>query len=283
MQWCIVSESLNSSVHFKGEHGYGGIWGGNNATFHHNLIMHNSSRNPRFNGNRGFNDELVDFRNNVIYNWGINSIYGGENGGKYNLVANYFKSGPATHKKCKNRIINITTSANFDYGMFYVAENIMEGNDSISKNNWKGGVDTDADFVKVKAKQPFNFVGINPQSADEAYLAVLGNAGASYVRDSIDSRLVNEVKTGSAQFGSTFMGGGKGIIDSQHDVGGWPDLLSLPAPEDSDMDGMPDSWEKEKNLDLNNPSDNSTYQLNAEYTNLEIYVESLTTKTCKSK
>jgi hypothetical protein len=283
LQWCIISESLNSSVHFKGEHGYGGIWGGNNATFHHNLIMHNSSRNPRFNGNRGFTDELVDFRNNVIYNWGINSIYGGENGGKYNIVANYFKSGPATHKRCRNRIVNITTSENYDYGTFYVAENKVDGNNNISEDNWNGGVDTEAEIQKVKTDKPFDHVEIKQQTADDAFSGVLKYAGASLYRDSIDIRLVNEAKTGTARYGATFMGGGKGIIDSQNDVGGWPVLKSLPAPEDSDMDGMPDSWEKENKLEVNNPLDNSAYQLNAAYTNLEVYLESLTVKTCTSK
>jgi hypothetical protein len=274
LQWCIISESLNSSVHFKGEHGYGGIWGGNMASFHHNLIADNSSRNPRFNGNRGFTDEIADFRNNVIYNWGINSVYGGENGGKYNIVANYYKAGPATHKNCKDRILNITTSEKYDYGTFYVSGNIMAGNDKISEDNWNG-VDTEADLLKVKADQPFTCVAVNQQLADEAYKLVLKNAGASKSRDSIDIRIVEEVIAGTSRFGASFMGGGKGIIDSQKDVGGWPNLKSLPPPVDSDKDGLPDRWEDANKLDKNNPKDRNGYQLNADYTNLEVYLESL--------
>ena len=128
MQWCIIAEALNSSVHSKGDHGYGGIWGGENVTFHHNLIANNYSRNPRFSGSRtteNLEGEFVDFRNNVIYNWADNSIYGGENG-RYNIVNNYFKPGPATEDK--ERIVEPYDP----YGKFYVNGNYIEGSKEVT-------------------------------------------------------------------------------------------------------------------------------------------------------
>jgi hypothetical protein len=76
VQWCLVSESLTRSLHKKGAHGYGGLWGGPGGSWHHNALAHHSSRNPRASGNK--ESGLLDYRNNVIYNWGFNSAYGGE-------------------------------------------------------------------------------------------------------------------------------------------------------------------------------------------------------------
>ena len=96
MQWCILTESLKVSVHDKGSHGYGGIWGGKNASFHHNLLANHDSRNPRIDHPQIYGSYVsthrgnVDYRNNAVYNWGSNSTYGGEDGW-FHIVNNYYK------------------------------------------------------------------------------------------------------------------------------------------------------------------------------------------------
>lgn len=289
LQWCIISESLDQSVHSKGNHGYGGIWGGNNATFHHNLITDHSSRNPRFHGSRYNNKpelEKVDFRNNVIYNWGNNSIYGGEEG-HYNVVGNYFKPGPATDKDVKDRILDLTQSF-FDprynkdtlkAGKFFLEGNVLEGSPEISRNNWgKGvqgsGVDANAKAFSMLIK-PVITTKIKSEPAVKAYQRVLFLAGASLSRDAVDNRIVKEVTTGDEQFGAGFAGGGKGIIDSPADVGGWPVLKQLKRQDDRDNDGIPDAWEIANGLNPSDSADSKTFILDKNYTNLEIYLNLL--------
>lgn len=119
MQWCTVAESLTNPGHSKGAHGYGGIWGGKLASFHHNFVGHLMNRGPRFNGARygwtGYTSnkeystykwqnavqaENVDFRNCVMYN-AQGTCYGGPGGGQINIVNNYYKAGPSHSLKGK--------------------------------------------------------------------------------------------------------------------------------------------------------------------------------------
>ncbi len=265
LQWCIISEALNNSVHHKGAHGYGGIWGGVNASFHHNLIANNNSRNPRFSGSittKNSENEFVDFRNNVIYNWGSNSIYGGEKG-TYNIVNNYFKSGPATSSSKLDRIVNPSEP----YGGFFVDGNFMTGYENISKNNWDGGVQCEnPEATKLDLEISINN-NIKTVSSIEAYEQVLKNVGANFKIDTVDIRILRDVKTGSADYKN-------GLIDSQENVGGWPILKSENAKKDSDGDGMPDEWEYKYQLN-NKLNDSNLNTLDKTYTNIEVYCYSL--------
>jgi Pectate lyase len=266
VQWCMVTHSLSQSAHAKGAHGFGGIWGGSKATFHHNLLAHHSSRNPRF-ASDGYSP--VDFRNNVVYNWGYKSAYGGGRYGKINFVANYYKPGPATSPDMRTRFLD---PADDGTGAYYITENTMERSPEVTADNWKG-VGTRKN--RIKAEHPFPYEPIFQDSPEIAYRKVLQYAGASHRRDSYDSRVVEEVRTGTATGGETYGGGNKGIIDSQNAVGGWPELKQGVYPSDKDGDGMPDTWEIEHGLDPHNPADGSLYDLDKEYTNVEVYLNSI--------
>ncbi|SHL22507.1 hypothetical protein SAMN05444266_102517 [Chitinophaga jiangningensis] len=267
LQWCLVAEALNESYHIKGAHGYGGIWGGRKASFHHNLIANNNSRNPRFSGSStttNTEDELVDYRNNVVYNWGFNSSYGGEKG-RYNMVNNYYKAGPATQKKVRNRIINPSEP----YGQFYVDGNFVYQDPAVTANNTNGGVQCN-DPAAAVVKVPFEVSSVKTTDALNAYKAVLASAGASLRRDAVDTRIIREVETGISTNGKKQ----NGIVDTPAEAGGYPELKSAPAPLDTDGDGMPDAWEKANGL---NPAvaDGNGHQLDKGYTNVEVYLNSL--------
>ena len=280
MQWCLNAESLYHSYHPKGNHGYGGIWGGMGATFHHNLLADNSSRNPRFNGaryNSTYLTEKADYRNNVIFNWGFNSAYGGESG-SYNMINNYYKPGPATSSGEKQyRIVNPSDAyGTAHYSKWYIDGNYVEGNSTVTADNWNGGVQPDsAPLDSIRLYSPLEVAPVTTESAQDAYNSVLANVGDNFPkRDSVDLRVINEVKTGNAPYGATYNGGNKGIIDSQTDVGGWPLLASTTPPLDSDHDGMPDDWETQHGLNPNDSTDSHTFATDG-YTMIEEYINGL--------
>ncbi|WP_372772623.1 polysaccharide lyase family 1 protein [Mangrovibacterium sp.] len=295
VQWCIISESLYKSNHHKGNHGFGGIWGSDYSTFHHNLIASHSNRNPRFASGCG----NVDYRNNVVYNWGYESTYGGEvvqvgasdkfNSATINMVANYYKAGPATEPGQIAHRIAAPWSRNRadDYGKWYISGNIVEGNPWVSANNWLGGVQPQdgSEYLEgLKLNVPWPAMAINQQTPEDAFTAVLKNAGTTLPkRDTVDLRTIDEVRNGYATHeGSTYEKDHKvadpskkcGIIDSQNDVGGWPELKSAPAPDDADHDGMPDAWETMNKLNPNDAADRNKTGEDG-YTMLEKYLNSI--------
>ncbi len=160
MQWCNLTEALANPGHSKGEHSYGGIWGGKGASFHHNFIAHAQNRTPRFNGARynwqGYDKtkyantiqaERVDFRNCVMYNWGNgNGCYGGPGGGYVNMINNYYKAGPGTSNKTRVTQISFADSGNSGSNPFpnYASRYYINGNyvtaagDAAKNYDWKG-------------------------------------------------------------------------------------------------------------------------------------------------
>lgn len=299
MQWCIVSEALKNAGHSKGAHGYGGIWGGKNASFHHNLLAHNDSRNARIDHPNVYGDYLsthrgnVDYRNNVIYNWGGNSTYGGE-GGWWNIVGNYYKPGPASSKK--NYFVDAYgkyDGKDVGYGTMYLSGNYHEGDyaTDINADNWSGVyLHNGTGISNASSWQSYTLQAIKKDdttpcyttthSASVAFERVLENAGPSLRRDAVDTRVVEDARKGtSSSKGSN--GSKNGIIDSHTDVGGWPTLSASESEiadrKDSDGDGIPDSWEREFGLNAGNAGDGASYTLDVDgrYTNLEVYLHYL--------
>jgi pectate lyase len=286
LQWNIISEPLNYSYHFETgdkdfeKHGFGGIWGGKHLTAHHNLFAHCNNRNPRFDGIRNTPEENVDYRNNVIYNWGGNNIYAGE-GGNYNIVNNYFKYGPSTSKSVRYRIVNPgkkETAPVIPFGKWFVDGNYVDEAPEVTQNNWLGihmgnnGSEEDKKTAVLSSPVPAEAIPV--KTAREAYDAVLQFAGASFRRDTLDQRIIEDVKNRTGRF-IDVQGGFPHGTDYVLTVKAWPVLQNLAAPIDTDKDGMPDSWEKENGLDLKNAADAAYYSISKGYTNIEVYINSL--------
>lgn len=255
LQWCLISESLRLSTHDKGAHGYGGIWGGTNTTFHHNLMAHHDSRTPRFGPGQNIapHIETIDHRNNVNYNHG--NTYGGE-GMNINMVNNYFKPGPASNTgTARGRIISFDKDKNVGsirynvWGRLFVEGNVInDGKNDINcvratSDNWVYGVFNQfhssygavsaEDKASIKMQVPFKIYALSgstkiessvtTHTAEKAYEKVLNYAGASLRRDTYDARIINETRTGTTTFkGLNSANSGNypkpGIIDSHRDI-----------------------------------------------------------------
>ena len=303
--WNIVSESLRASVHGKGNHGYGGIWGGTNATYHHNLLAHHDSRNPRLDHDYVSHQKgPVTISNNVVYNWGGNTCYGGEsssNNGtdyrKYNFVGNYYKPGPVTPSSHRWLIQPTTSCSNCGGtilpGHFYMNDNVLYGVNDVTSNNWKAGKNTgvgvyisESDAAKIKADSPYECNAMSLHSANDAFTAVTTYAGASFAKDAIDARVQQETINGKATYNGS-NGSKNGLIDTQTDVddgtwvNGWPVYKAteeqISALRDADSDGIPNTVEDAWGLNKSDPKDASAFTLDPDkrYTNLEMYLHYL--------
>ncbi|MDO5398775.1 MAG: hypothetical protein Q4G33_12690 [bacterium] len=282
VQYCIASEALRMSSHIKGAHGYGGITGGENSSFHHNLMAHNDSRNPRLDRNL----ISTDIVNNVIYDWGINTIYGGEPY-SYNKVEkfstpewvsnvnvrdNYYKYGPSTRDNVdhvRSRIFEATNDGKVTYNgetlksNIYVENNYVWGDEETTKNNWNHN-DTVKNQENInRLSEPVNMgeFAIPAQSAEDAYNEVLANAGATLPkRDSIDARIVNDVINGTGR-----------IINQEEEVGRFTGVTS-----EERVFEIPQEWKAENNMGSAKETDIVKDGEFAGYTWIEAYVNDWT-------
>ena len=246
--WCIGSEALRKATHVKGAHGYGGNWGGHKASYHHNLNAHCEIRVPRL-GPRPSTlalGECVDIRNNVFYNWAGNGCYGGEEQ-HVNIVNNYYKPGPATKQASKQVQYRIAKVGVYPQAYVYV----------------------DGEPKKNLAFQPYL------QKWGTFYIdgnKIEGNSKVTVDNWTEETEEAIRLKE-PLDFGV--------ITTYPTDTGDlpWPELAiaGLSAPVDSDGDGMPDEREMKNGLDANDPTDGNAKTLdpNGQYTNLEMYLNSL--------
>lgn len=273
-----MRQTLLSSL-LKGAHGYGAMMGGGRTSYHHNLIAHHDSRTPRYvfrSTDPTTKEHPTDWRNNVIYNWGGNGAYGGEEM-NINIVNNYYKPGPLTDKRpeqTQKRILGTSHGTHYVkdaqgnnteeveayvWGHYYVAGNYNSKWADVTNDNWNVGVidnisdgaeygwsKVTRDTIKADAAMPFALV--TTHTPDKAMEKVLAYAGASLHRDALDVIIANDVKNGKTTFTGAEESDRPSIIDTQLEAktdgeDAWPRLNSTAAPVDTDGDGMPDAWE----------------------------------------
>ena len=281
-------------------HAFGSTLGGENCSFMRNLWASNAGRNPSIGWNGVFN-----FVNNVTYNWVHRSVDGGDYTALYNMINNYFKPGPLTPKNTPvgHRILKPESGRSklgyYVFGRVYASGNIMEGYDAITKDNWAGGIqvqeqaNTDGYTENMKWNEPFPMPHLTIMPAKDAYKYVLKNVGATIPsRDIVDERIIEEVETGKPyyvegldpnsfyQFEHRRLPNDsykQGIITDISQVGGYPEYKGTPYV-DTDGDGMPDAWEKANGLNPNDPSDAVKDCTGDGYTNIEKYINGISTK-----
>ncbi len=281
-------------------HAFGSTLGGENCAFMRNLWASNSGRNPSIGWNGIFN-----FANNVIYNWVHRSVDGGDYTALYNIINNYYKPGPLTPKDSPvgHRFVKPESGRSklgyLTFGRVYCNGNVMEGNETVTKDNWNGGVqveefpNADQYTDSMRWNEPFPMPYMKIMSAKEAYSFVLDNVGATIpTRDIADQRIIEQVRTGKAYYDPAADSMDfyqfkhrrlpkdsykQGIITDIRQIGGYPEYKGTPYV-DTDKDGMPDEWEKKYGLNPNDPSD-AIKDCNGDgYTNIEKYINGINPK-----
>lgn len=278
VQNTLASESLRMSSHVKGAHGYGGIMGGDIATYHHNLLAHHDSRSPRLDREMDGTEVI----NNVIYDWGqTNSAYGGEPGSMHytsfnptrvNYTDNYYQYGPSTRSSLRYRIFQVTNDTSKSDGHlsdFYFNGNYVAGSTTVTNDNSQG-VDNSANANLLS--EPVSMVdsddsidyALTPDTASEAYDIVLENVGATIPkRDAIDARIIDDVKHLTGR-----------VINNATEVGGLIDFdLGTTETRVFEVD---ESWISENGLSAYGETDIITEGDYAGYSLIEAYVNEWT-------
>lgn len=279
VQRCLIAEALNIAHHKKYEagkgHSFAASISGNVGSFHHNLLAHCAGRNWSLAGglNRGGQYAgRLDIRNNVVFNWEHRTTDGGAKA--VNFVNNMYVPGPATRVF---HLVKPDAGSPPDPQQYFISGNRMLGRPQYDADNWaNGGVLVAPALVsQIKLTQPFCESHVTTTTAEMAYDDVLSDVGANVPHfDAVDQRVWSDVK----QRRATATGSRSklpGIIDSQADVGGWPELKGAIALADTDHDGLPDDWERARGLDPQNAADGARDTDGNSFTELEDYLNSL--------
>ena len=275
LQWCILSEALNRSLHNKGEHAmcasYRDLTG--NLSLHHNLFSTCRDRHPTLGSAKAPPQHLVDFRNNVIYNW---SAGGTANFADHfiNCINNVWRPGPMSDPAKPPIALKGSLP---DLAKGWMRGNVFEQREDFTHDNYAAldfrrwlhegsGYKYAGQLQDWRAAAEPALAEATPttQAATEALALVLQHAGASRPRDAVDARVIANVRERKGK-----------LLDSQAEVGGWPRLRGARAPEDGDGDGMPDAWEKARALNPSNAKDRNEDRDGDGYTNLEEYLNHL--------
>lgn len=270
IQWCMMSEPLNKSVHEKGAHGFGASLGGKNVSFLFNLFASAVARNPSIGGNHLENTENADFSNNVVFNYGYRTCDGKPR--SLNFIGNYYIPGPATDETVMSRLVRVDNAQKYKFdAKWYIADNVIVGNKAVNKDNLKYGVEFEAgcSIENNILAEACPVIETKHVSAKKAHKLVVKYAGVTTPgRDAHERRIIAQVNGKMALVND-------GIVDTIDEAGGYPVLKSLAAPVDSDGDGMPDEWELKHDSDPHNSADGAEAVGNGHYTRLEMYLNQL--------
>jgi len=255
VQWCLITESLHDSFHPDGNHGFGSLISGGAISWHHCLFAHHRSRNP------APGEVTLEFVNNLIFDWGSRCGVSDDVPLAMNYIGNALQPGPSTPGASRG----VAFWAGGLDQRIYLAGNVLSGGsgnqaDLIAPPPF---VDPAAARALILLDDPLAFEdSIATTAAEVAREAILASAGATLPRrDAVDERVVRQVVLGTGRH-----------IDSQTEVGGWPELGAGVAPSDEDGDGMPDGWERDHGLDPADGADGSLDRDGDGYTNVEEYL-----------
>jgi hypothetical protein len=270
-QFCIASEGLDytNQNQTPPNHSEGSLWGtetpNGRVSMHHMLYAHNRLRNPRttaFDNSILTNAPINDFRNSIVYDCKERTSHTGNQLVRMNWINNFYRDGPSTLPAASQVIFNMENNHG---NKLYMAGNQVFGSVAKTSNNWLA-VTYENGITESEVRTNVEFItpAITTEAALTAYSNVLENAGATLpARDSVDLRIVNDVFNGTGR-----------VIDKETDLPPeqrWPDYHSLPAPLDTDVDGMPDYWETQFRLNPNSAADTMIITASG-YANIEHYI-----------